>query len=229
MSEKEILAKLAKAAIEGDEDLARSAAEEVIASNIDITKAIRDGFGRGMAEVGEKFAKCEVYLPELMLAAEAMNAGLAILRPKLLDEKRSTLKGKVVIGTVFGDIHDVGRNLVSTFLTVAGYEVLDLGNSVIPRDFVKKAEEVKANIIALSCLISPSMYYQSDVIKLLKDMKIREKYYVIVGGGPITPEWADQIGSDGYGKYAEDAIKLCDGLVAAGKTPGEGKPTIIGL
>lgn len=225
-----MLAKLAQAALQGDIALARKTAEEVIAANIDITKAIREGFGQGMTEIGQKFASCEVYLPELMRAAEAMNAGLAVLRPKLMEKKGTeALKGKIIIGTVFGDIHDVGRNLVSTFLQIAGYEVFDLGHSVHDKDFVRKAEEVNADIIALSCLISPSMYYQRDVIRLLKAMGIRERYYVIVGGGPITPEWAEQIESDGYGKYAEDAVELCNRLMEFRKPQGKAKPIVVGL
>ncbi len=230
MSEKEILAKLAKATFGGDEVLAKQAAEEVIATNIDILKAINEGLARGMREIGGKYEDFEVFLPELILAADAMEAGLAVLRPKLMEiGGAEALKGKVVIGTVFGDIHDIGKNLVSTFLSVATYEVFDLGKDISPRDFVKKAEEVGANVIALSCLVSPSMYYQKDVIELLKAMGVREKYHVVVGGGPITPEWTKQIGADGYGKYAEDAVKLCNELTASGKTPGAGEPNIVGL
>ncbi len=230
MSEKEILAKLAKSTIEGDEALAKEAAEEALAADIDALKAIQEGLGRGMAEIGDKYANFEVFLPELMLAADAMHAGLAVLRPKLMETKGvEALKGKVVIGTVFGDIHDIGKDLVSTFLSVAGYEVFDLGKDIPVRDFIRKAEEVNANIIALSCLVSPSMYYQKDVIELLNAMGVREKYYVAVGGGPITPEWTEQIGADGYGKYAEDAVKLCNELVKTAKTPGTTEPIIVGL
>ncbi len=228
MSENEIISKLAKATLEGDEVLAKQAAEEVIAANIDILKAIKEGLGKGMAEIGNRYKCFEVFLPELMLAAEAMNAGLDVLRPKLMEKKVEASKGKVVIGTVFGDIHDLGKNLVSAFLSVGGYEVFDIGKSVSPQDFVKKAEEVGANIIAMSCLISPSMYYQKDVIALLKAMGIREKYYVIVGGGPITPEWTGEIGADGYARFCEGAVKLCDELAGTGNTPGTVKPIVIG-
>ena len=230
MSEKEILAKLAKATLEGDEVLAKQAAEEVLREDIDILKAINEGLAQGMREIGDKYEKFEVFLPELMLAADAMEAGLAVLRPKLMEKGgKEALKGKVVIGTVFGDIHDLGKNLVSTFLSVDTYEVSNLGKDVTPRDFVKKAEEVGADIIALSCLVSPSMFYQRDVIDLLKLMGIREKYYVVVGGGPITTEWTKQIGADGYAKYCEDAVKLCNELMAAGDTPGASEPIIVGL
>ena len=159
-----------------------------------------------------------------------LEAGLAILRPKLLEKAGAKgLKGKVVIGTAYGDIHDIGKNLVSTFISVAGFEVFDLGKDIPPKDYIQKAKEVEADIISISCLVSPSMYYQRDVIELLDAMGIREKYYVIVGGGPITTEWTKQIGSDGYGKYAEDAVKLCEELMASGKKPGSGEPLLIGL
>ena len=230
MSEKDTLDKLKKAAIEGDIDLAKKGAEEVLEKNIDVSKALKEGFGLGMTEIGERFARFEAFLPELMRAGKAMSAGFDILRPKLLELKgNEAYKGKVVIGTVYGDVHDVGRNLVSTFLSVASYEVFDLGNAVPERDFVKKAEEVDADIIALSCLITPSMYYQRDVITLLEAMGIRDKYYVIIGGGPITAEWTEQIKADGYGKYSEDAVQLCTTLIESKKAPGVGEPIIIGV
>ena len=164
-----------------------------------------------------------------MLAGEALNVALAILRPKIMDKKAAEIsKGKVVLGTVFGDVQDIGKNLVSIYLSVAGYEVFDIGVAVITQDFVKKAEELRASIIGLSCLISPSMYYQRDVIELLKAMGIREKYHVIVGGATITPEWAEEIESDGYAEYCVDAAKLCDKLIKSGKTPGMGKPIVVG-
>ena len=226
----EIMANLARATLEGDDALAKQAAQDAITANLDISQAINDGLAKGMKVLGDKYEKFECFLPELMLGADAMEAGLAILRPKLLEKVGAKgLKGKVVIGTAFGDIHDIGKNLVSTFMSVAGFEVIDLGKDIPPRDYVKKAQEVDADIIAISCLVSPSMYYQRDIIDLLNAMGIREKYYVIVGGGPITIDWTKQIGSDGYGKYAEDGVKLCEELIASGKKPGSGEPLIIGL
>ena len=231
MSDKaDIMAKLTKATLEGDDDLAKQAAQEVIEANLDISQAINDGLANGMKMLGEKYEKFECFLPDLMLGADAMEAGLAILRPKLLEKAGAKgLKGKVVVGTAYGDIHDIGKNLVSTFISVAGFEVFDLGKDIPPKDYVQKAKEVEADIISISCLVSPSMYYQRDVIELLDAMGIRDKYYVLVGGGPITTEWTKQIGSDGYGKYAEDAVKLGEELMASNKKPGSGEPLLIGL
>jgi methylmalonyl-CoA mutase cobalamin-binding domain/chain len=230
MLEDTILENLNKAVLEGDETLAEQTAAEVIAAKMDIRKAIDEGLNRAMKELGRKFENFEVFLPELILAADAMKVALAVFRPKLMEMGiKGFLKGKVIVGTVSGDVHDIGKELVATALSVAGYEVFNLGKDVPPREFIKKAEEVGGNVIALSCLISPSMYFQKDVIKQLNTMGVREKYYVIVGGGPITPQWVKQIGADGYGKYAEDAVKVCDQLIQTNKSPGTFEPIIFGV
>lgn len=228
MNRLEILNKLAKAVLESNEIGAKRAAEEAIAEGIDPLEAIQEGLAKGMSVIGEKFEKLEVFLPQVMLGAEAMKAAMDVLLPKIAPENLAKARlGKVVIGTVSGDIHDIGKNLVATLLSVAGFEVHDLGSDVPAKKFVEKAEEIEADIIALSCLLTPSMFFQKDVISYLNDMGVRDKYYIILGGGAITPEWVGEIRADGWGKYAEDAVKVCKLLIT--ERPSRlGEPLIIG-
>jgi corrinoid protein of di/trimethylamine methyltransferase len=213
----EILEKLANAVITGDVDEARKVAEEALKANVDPLEAIKNGLAKGMDVIGKKFHNFEVFLPEVMLAADAMKAGIEILRPYLSAESAAKMsKGKVVIGTVFGDIHDIGKNLVAAMLEAAGFEVYDLGTDCPSTKFVEKAEEVKADIIAMSSLMVTSMFYQKEVVDFLKDAGEREKYWVMVGGGPVTPEWAKEIGADGYGRFADDAVEVAKTLIEAG-------------
>jgi corrinoid protein of di/trimethylamine methyltransferase len=213
----EILDRLAKAVMGGDEEAAKKAAQEAIDAKMDPLDAIKNGLSKGMEVIGKKFGNFEVFLPEVMLAADAMKAGIGVLRPYISADKMAEgSKGKVVIGTVYGDIHDIGKNLVATMLEVARYEVYDLGNDIPPKKFLEKAKEVNADIIGMSCLLTPSMYYQKDVIELMKDMGIRDKIWVMVGGAPITPDWTKEIGADGWGRHAEDAVIVANLLMEKG-------------
>ena len=213
-----ILDKLAKVVIDGDEEGAKRAAQEVIDAKMNPVDAIKLGLAKGMAAVGKKFHDFEVFLPEVILAADAMKAGINVLRPHMSAESLAqSSKGKVVIATVFGDIHDIGKNLVGVMLEAAGYEVHDLGCDVAPTKFVDKAKEVSANIIAMSSLMVTSMYYQKDVLDYLKDAGTRGKYFIMVGGGPVTPEWTKDIGADGYGKFADDAVTVANILMEKGE------------
>lgn len=223
----EIFERLSKAIVDADEEDARKVAEEAIAAGIDPVRAIKEGLAKGIAVVGEKFRKSEIFLPHVMLASDAMKAAIAVLESRIGSKRMSEVRlGKVVIGTAFGDIHDIGKNLVATMLSVAGFEVHDLGCDVPVMKFIETAEEVKADIIAISCLLSPSMFSQKDVVNYLKDMGIRGKYYVIVGGGSITPEWAKQIGVDGYGRYADDGTEICIRLVTEKPIPPLKEPIV---
>ncbi len=219
----EILDKLAKTVMDGDEEGARKAAEEAIAARLDPLNAIKNGFAKGIEIIGKKFHNFEIFLPEVILAADAMKAGIAVLRPHMSAETiAKSVKGKVVIGTVYGDIHDIGKNLVAVMLEAGGFEVYDLGSDVASVKFVEKAKEVKADIIAMSSLMVTSMYYQKEVLDFLRDAGTRDNYWALVGGGPITPEWTSQIGADGYGKFSDDAVAIANLLMEKGdqvKTP----------
>jgi len=213
----ETLEKLAKAVMDGDEEAAKKAAQEALDAKLNPVEAIKSGFAKGMDVVGKKFHNFEVFLPEVILAADAMKAGIDVLRPHMSAEfLAEASKGKVVIGTVFGDIHDIGKNLVGVMLEAGGFEVHDLGTDCPSTKFVEKAKEIKADIIAMSSLMVTSMYYQKDVLDYLKDTGTRDKHWIMVGGGPVTPEWTKEIGADGYGKFSDDAVEVAKTLMEKG-------------
>ncbi|MEM2897265.1 MAG: corrinoid protein [Candidatus Bathyarchaeia archaeon] len=183
---------------------------------IDPLKAIRQGLMEGMRVVGEKMARSEVFIIEVMISAEAMKAAIEILKPQLSEKRISELNiGKVVLGTVNGDIHDIGKNIVATMLEATGFGVFDIGCDIPTQKFIEKAEEVKADIIGASALLTVTKLEQEKIIKLLKELGLREKYKVIVGGAIVTQEWAEEIGADGYGKDAEEAVRVAKALAGA--------------
>ena len=228
MSKDELMDKLSDAISKGDPEVSASVARDIIAAGIDPLEAILSGATRGLDIVGEKFERLEAFLPDLMLAGDAMKACVAIFREKLpaSDLSKAGL-GKIVIGTVFGDIHDIGKNLVTTMLGAAGFEIHDMGIKVEVKEFVKKAEEVGADIIALSALLTNTSHYQRMVIEYLRDAGLREKYYVIVGGSVVSPEFASEIGADGYARTAVGAAELAKKLVSEAEKPPVAETVII--
>ena len=229
MGKEELLDKLTIAIIGGDEEAASQVSQEVLEAGIDPMEAIHEGAVKGVNILGDRFQRLEAFLPELMLGGDAMKVCLAVLVPHLKREQmgEATL-GKVVIGTVYGDSHDIGKSLVATMLSINGFEVYDLGCDVPVKQFIEKAEEVKAKTIALSSLMTTSAYYMIEVLKNLKDAGLRGKYYVMVGGGAITPDWATEIGADGTARTAVDAIELFKRVVTKGVPPPLPQPLIIG-
>jgi len=214
MSQKDdILKRLCEAVVNGDDAAAKAVAEEALEAAVDPVVAIRRGLSKGASILGEKFEKLEVFLPHLMLAADAMKAGVAALKPAIEAKRAKATFGKIVIGTAAGDIHDIGKNLVATFLSAAGFEVYDLGVDVSPKMFVEKGEEFGADIIAISSLMAASAAYLKDVIELLKARNIREKYKVLIGGTAVFEEFADEIGADGYGRHVDDCVKIAKRLI----------------
>ena len=165
----------------------------------------------GMREVGARFARGEIFIPGLMLAAYAMRAVMAELRAEL-GQLAVTFekKGTVVIGTVEGDMHEIGKDIVTTLLRVQGFEVHDLGADVNALDFVRKAEEVRADIIGASALMTTTMPGQGDIIELLKEIGLRDKYHVIFGGAPVSQEWVDECGADSWGEDAWTAVTILE-------------------
>lgn len=219
MSNQELLVRL-QVALAGDASYeeVEEITKQIVAEEVDILAAI-DVAADAMREVGEKFAAFEIFLPDLMIAGEKMKRCMAALQPHIKAGDDQKVRGRVVLGTVSGDLHDIGKNLVATLLTVGGFDVVDVGVNVAPMDFVKVARQQQADIIALSSLMTASLPYQREVIDLLSEMGQREKYYVIVGGGPVTPEFARGIGADGWAENAASAVGLCRQLVASGETP----------
>ena len=171
--------------------------EEAIAEGQDPKVILNEGLLSGMMIIGEKFKNNEVFVPEVLVAARAMHAGLSILEPKLVEVGNKPV-GKVVIGTIAGDLHDIGKNLVAMMLKGAGFEVVDLGVDVAPATFVDKAEEVGADVICVSALLTTTMPGMQTVVETLKERGLREKYIVMVGGAPVNQAFAEQVGADYY-------------------------------
>ncbi len=195
-----------------DKDKALDVANRAIAAGMAPDELMAKGFVVGIRMLGDKFDEGEVYLPELMLAAAAMEAAMGVCNAAL-PEGKSEVRGKVVIGTVEGDVHDIGKAIVCAYLRANGYEVWDLGRDVPVEDFVDKAEEVDADIIGASALLTATMRKQSEIVAELKDRGIRDKYKFVVGGAPCTQEYADSIGADAYAADASDGLKKIEELV----------------
>ena len=171
--------------------------QQAVDEGYDPRVILNDGLLAGMAVVGGRFKREEIFVPDVLISARAMNVGLTILEP-LLVEVGNEAVGKVVLGTVKGDLHDIGKNLVAMMYKGAGFEVIDLGVDVSAETFVEKAEEVGADIIGMSALLSTTMDNMRETIDLLKEKGLRDKYIVMIGGAPITQEFADEIGADYY-------------------------------
>ena len=213
MKEKEaVIRKLREAVIACDKEAVIEAAQEVIEKGLDPVEAIDEGLSKGAIAVGDKFDKLEIFLTELMMAADAMKAGLDILLPAIPKERISK-RGIVVCGTVKGDIHDIGKNIVSAMFMANGFEVHDLGVDVPTSKFIQEAERAGADIITLSALMASTLGGQKDVIDYLRATEKREKIIVMVGGGPTTREWANEIGADGYAETATEAVKVALELI----------------
>ena len=185
---------------------------------MDPLEVVELGLSKGMEIVGDRFERGEAFLPELIRAADTFKAAIEILKPEIEAQKKQMIKtGTVLIATVKGDLHDIGKNIVATVLETNGFTVVDLGIDISALQIIEEAAKAKADVIALSCLMSTTMPNLSGVIDALKEMNVREQYRVIVGGGPLTQKWADEIGADGYGSNAVEAISLVKGLLK-GKT-----------
>jgi corrinoid protein of di/trimethylamine methyltransferase len=208
--------------IEGEDEELVALVEKRLGEGAD-PNAIIDELTDGIRVIGDQFENGEVFLPELMLAAEAMQAAIQVLKPSLLEAGGGAEEaGKVIIGTVEGDIHDIGKTIVGAFLSVSGFDVVDLGRDIPTKEMVAKAEELDADVIAASSLLTSTMPASRDIVELLKKKDIRHEHVVVVGGAPVTEEWAEHIGADGTAKDAPGAAKLCRELVDAKRTEQAG-------
>jgi 5-methyltetrahydrofolate--homocysteine methyltransferase len=172
--------------------------------------------------IGEQFARLDCFLPEVMMAADAMKAAIDVLRPSLLQKGAAASRGKVVIATIQGDLHDLGKNIVCIMLEAAGFTVYDLGADVAVRELVDKAEEVGADIIAASAILTTTMSHMPDIARILTELGLREKYKIMLGGAPVIAEWAMSIGADGYGEDAVEAVEVAAQMMQQ-KRGGAGK------
>ena len=198
---------LHEAILRGDNSTARAVTDKALAAGADPMTLIQDYMMPAMAEVGRRFECNDYFVPELLLAARAMKSALEPLRP-LLSAKNNRGAGRVLIGTVTGDLHDIGKNLVTALLEGAGYEVQDLGVNVAPAQFVRKVNDLKPDIVAMSALLTTTMPAMKSTIDALAKAGLRNQVKIIVGGAPISQKYADEIGADGYGETAAAAVLL---------------------
>jgi len=212
MSEKDILKKLFEGVLGGVLDSAAEAAQEALDAGITPLKAIDEGMSPAIKEVGERFGKGEMFLPEMVASADAMEAALAILEPHFEGDEGES-KGKVLIATVQGDIHDIGKNIVVALLKVNGFDVVDIGRDIASTDIVDKSVDLGVEVIGLSGLLTTSLPMMRDIIEMLDDDGVRDQYKVIIGGGPTSQDYADEIGADGYGETAYSAVELCNQIL----------------
>jgi corrinoid protein of di/trimethylamine methyltransferase len=201
------LSKLFEAVVAGDATTARQVTEQALAEQADPLTLVNQHMAPAMDEVGKRFERCDYFVPELLLSARAMKAALELIRP-LLAASGAQPAGRVVIGTVKGDLHDIGKNLVAAMLEGGGFEVIDLGVNVSPEKFVGAARDRSAHIISMSALLTTTMLSMRGTVDALKAAGFRDRVKVLVGGAPITQRFAQEIGADGYGANAVDAVAL---------------------
>jgi corrinoid protein of di/trimethylamine methyltransferase len=206
---------------DGDSELAGELAQKALDEGAGVAETVERLSG-GMREVGDQFGCGDIFLPELMLAARAMQSAMGVLQPVLLaSSAASVTKGVVVIGTVKGDVHEIGKDIAITMLKAAGFDVYDLGRDVNALDFVKRAEELHADVIGASALMTTTMPAQKELVDILIAKGLRDKYHVILGGAPVTSEWVTEAGADSWGQDAGTAVKVLEKAMA-GKAASAG-------
>jgi len=204
--------KLADSIIVGNAKLAKSLTEEAIRGGHSPKEVLDEGLIAGMNVVGDRFRKNEIYVPEVLISARAMKAALEILRP-LLTQTGVPPKGKVVLGTVKGDLHDIGKNLVGMMLEGAGFKIIDLGIDVSPEKFAASVEQENPDVLGMSALLTTTMVGMKTVIDVLEAKNLRDKIRVIIGGAPVTQNYCDEIGADGYSRDSASAVDLVKQLL----------------
>ncbi|MCS7369367.1 MAG: corrinoid protein [archaeon GBS-70-058] len=210
----ELLNKLKESAINGDSDQVVKLSKKVIEVGIDPLEAVEKALIAGVLELGEKWINGEAFIVDMIAAAEAMKAGLSILKEEIVKRGGSIkYRGKIVIGTVEGDIHDIGKSIVASLLEAAGYEVIDLGVDVPAQKFIEAIKQYNPDIIGMSALMTTTMLKQREIIEAIKQANLRDKVKIIVGGAPTTEDWAKEIGADGWAPDAASAVELVKKLL----------------
>jgi len=211
---KETIDKLAQAVIDGEPEEAEALARQALEQGLDPLACINEGLTSGINRVGELFSSGEYFLPDLIIGGEAMKAALAVLEPALVGSQERHVLARVVLGTVKGDMHEIGKTLVGTMLTAHGFQVTDIGIDKPAADFVAAVKANGATLVGASALLTTTMPEQQKIIEELKEAGLRDKVKVMVGGAPITQNWADKIGADGYAEDAIGAVALAKRLVS---------------
>ena len=218
MSQQAILENLAKAMIDGDQNAAKENAQKAIDEGLDPLVAVDQGLSKGMTVVGARFEKGDAFLPELLMAADTFNIAMEILNPLLEANMQKTSKlGTALLATVKGDRHNIGKNIVATVLETNGFNVVDIGIDQSTLNIIEAAQKNNVDFIGLSSVMTTTMPCQKEVVETLAEMGLREKFFVLVGGGPVTQKWAAEIGADGYGDTAMDAVKIAKHLLTNNK------------
>ena len=214
MTGDDTLKEIEEAIVRGNKERSAQLVEESL-RRVDPLSIIQGGMMPAMEKIGDRFSCGEIYLPEMLMAAEAWDEAMKLLKPKMLEAGESIGKiGTVVIGTVQTDVHEIGKSIVATLLGTAGFEVHDLGVDISASTFIGKAEEVDADIIAASAIMTTTMTYQRDILEHLTASGLRDKYIVLVGGGVVNHKWADEIGADGYGETAVEGVRVAKELLS---------------
>ncbi|TET72455.1 hypothetical protein E3J39_02305 [Candidatus Bathyarchaeota archaeon] len=210
----DILKELREAVWNFDEELSKSLAEKAVEMGVDPVEALEEGLAKALREVGDRFGRGDAFITELIAAAQAMEAGAGVLNEEIVRRGASRKAvGRFLIGTVEGDIHSIGKNIVATMLSAAGFEVVDIGIDVKTEDFIEKVRELKPDILGLSALMTTTMVKQKEVIEALRDAGLKDGVKVIVGGAPVTEDWVEEIGADACGFDAGSAVKTALSLM----------------
>ena len=210
----ELLSQISTALIDGDPDVTIELVQKALDAGMEPMTIVRSGLMAGMNVVGENFSSGEFFLPDLIIAADCMKKAMELIEPELVMRQQSIeTPGIVVIGTVKGDIHEIGKSLVATMLSANGFKVIDLGVDTPSEKFIQTVKESGANLVGLSALLTTTMTMQREIIKGLKEAGIRDQVKVMVGGAPVTRSWAEEIGADGYAEDAMGAVNLAKRLV----------------
>jgi len=198
----------------GDVNTVQAKIKEGLENEITPRDLLNEGLLSGMSIIGEKFKNNEVFVPEVLIAARAMNGGMEILKPKLIETGVEAI-GKIIIGTVKGDLHDIGKNLVGMMIESGGYVVIDLGTDLEPEKFVEAVKEYKPEIVGMSALLTTTMLAMKETIEVLKEEGLRDGLKIMIGGAPVSKEFADEIDADGYAPDAASATELVEKLINA--------------
>ncbi len=216
----DLFKEMANAVIDGDEEKSIALAKEALTKGVNPTEAIEKGFSEGMKVIGELFEKLEIYLPQVIISADAMTAGVEVFRHHLVAIGGETSSKTVLLGTIQGDVHDIGKNIVKIMLESNGFQVYDLGRDVPVLDFIEKVKELSPDIVGVSALMTTTMVHMPKLIEALQEKGLRGKVKVMLGGAPVLPEWAEKVGADGYGESAMEAVRVAKRLVGL---PGKGE------